>query len=239
MFPFPGLLGDREGPPRPFMYRRAPARPGHTRWKEEGRLKPVHPWWVIDYARTLAMYVTLYPHKALSQTGYVFLCGGTTISWKSAKQTMVATSTNHSEIIALFEATKECVWLRRVIHHVQNTCGLNITPTPTIIYEDNSACVAQIQTGYVKTSLTKHISPKFFYMHELQKKEEIMVTLTKTNENLADLFTKSLPTSTFEKLVQGIGMRRIRDVHKSGGALPWHYLINTNLETKYIIPEEW
>ena len=133
---------------------------------------------------------------------------------------MVATSTNNSEIITLFEATKECVWLRRVIHHIQNTCGLNITLTPTIIYEDNSACVAQIQTGYVKTSVTKHISPKFFYMHELHKKEEIMVTLTKTSENLADLFTKSLPTSIFEKLVQGIAMRRMRNVHKSGGALP-------------------
>jgi hypothetical protein len=58
------------------------------------------------------------PHKALSQTRYVFLCGGITIAWKSAKQTMVATSTNHLEIIVLFEAIKECVWLRRVIRHV-------------------------------------------------------------------------------------------------------------------------
>jgi hypothetical protein len=65
-----------------------------------------------------------------------------------------------------------------------------------------------------------HKTPKFFYMHELQKKEEIMVTLTKTSENLADLFTKSLPTNTFEKLVQGIGMRRVRDAQKSGGTLP-------------------
>jgi hypothetical protein len=39
-------------------------------------------------------------------------------------------------------------------------------------------------------------------MHELQKKGEIMITFTKTSENLADLFTKSLPTSIFEKLVQ-------------------------------------
>ena len=66
-----------------------------------------------------------------------------------------------------------------------------------------------------------------------------MVTLTKTGENLADLFTKSLPTSIFEKLVQGIGMRRMRNVHKSGGALPWHYPINIDIETQYIIPEEW
>ena len=35
------------------------------------------------------------PHKARSQTGYVFTYGGTTISWRSIKQTMVATSSNH------------------------------------------------------------------------------------------------------------------------------------------------
>ena len=48
------------------------------------------------------------PHTAKSQTGYVFLCGGTAISWKSSKQSLVSTSTNHSEIIALYEAAQEC-----------------------------------------------------------------------------------------------------------------------------------
>ena len=41
------------------------------------------------------------PHKARSQTGYVFTVGGTAISWRSQKQTLVATSSNHAEIIAL------------------------------------------------------------------------------------------------------------------------------------------
>ena len=36
------------------------------------------------------------PHKAKSQTGYVFMCGGTIISWRSMKQTISATSSNHS-----------------------------------------------------------------------------------------------------------------------------------------------
>jgi hypothetical protein len=35
----------------------------------------------------------------------VFLHNETTISWKSSKQTLVTTSTNHSEIIALYEAS--------------------------------------------------------------------------------------------------------------------------------------
>jgi hypothetical protein len=39
------------------------------------------------------------PRNAWSQIGYVFLHGGTTISWKSCKQTFVATTINHLEII--------------------------------------------------------------------------------------------------------------------------------------------
>ena len=64
------------------------------------------------------------PHKARSQTGYVFTYNGTTISWRSVKQTMVATSSNHSEILAIHEANRECVWLRSMIQHIQETCGL-------------------------------------------------------------------------------------------------------------------
>jgi hypothetical protein len=157
------------------------------------------------------------PHTCKSQTGYVFLCGGTAISWKSSKQELVSTSTNHSEIMALYEASKECVWLRRMIHHIQQTCGLNTVQTPTIIYEDNAACVAQVQLGYVKSNLTKHINPKFFYAHELQKMNEVRILHTKSCDNLADLFTKSLPASSFERCVRGIGMMRLREIPDSGG----------------------
>jgi hypothetical protein len=53
-------------------------------------------------------------------------------------------STNHSEIIALYEAARECAWLRRVINHIQVSCGIELIGSPTIIYEDNVAYVAQI-----------------------------------------------------------------------------------------------
>jgi hypothetical protein len=100
------------------------------------------------------------PRNARSQTGFVFLCGA--ISWWSVKQTLVATSTNHSKIIALYEATRECVWLRRMINHIQKSYGKGVISTPTIIYEDNAAYVAQMHIVYVKSNLTKHIAPKFF-----------------------------------------------------------------------------
>ena len=157
------------------------------------------------------------PHNGKSQIGFVFLHGGTAISWKSSKQTLTKTSTNHSKIIALYEASRECVWLRRVINHIQQSCGIGSIESPTIIYEDNSACVTQMQTGYIKSNITKHIAPKLFYPHELQESGEINILQIKSCDNLADLFTKSLPTSMFQKFVHDIGMRRLRDLQGSGG----------------------
>ena len=58
------------------------------------------------------------PHNGISQTGFVFLQGGTAISWKSTKQTLLSTSTNHFEIIDLYEASRESIWLRRMINHI-------------------------------------------------------------------------------------------------------------------------
>jgi hypothetical protein len=156
-------------------------------------------------------------HNARSQTGYVFLHCGATISWKSSKQTLVATSTNHSEIIALYEASRECVWLRRMINHIQQSCGIDSMESPTIIYEDNTACVAQMDTSYIKNNITKHIAPKLFYPHQLKQNGEIDILQIKSCDNLADLFTKSLPILIFQKLICGIGMRRLQDLQNLGG----------------------
>ena len=100
-----------------------------------------------------------------------------------------------------------------MILHIPQTCGLNTVQTPTIIYEDNAACcVAQVQSGHVKSNL---INPKFFYAHELPKTNEVRILHTKSRDNLADMFTKSLPASSFERCVRGIGMMRLRDMPDS------------------------
>ena len=80
------------------------------------------------------------------------------------KQTLVATSSNHAEIIALHEVVRECVWLRSIITHIQGTSGLrSTTKESTCIYEDNVACIKLMKQGFIKCDNTKHISPKYFY----------------------------------------------------------------------------
>ncbi|KAJ9559241.1 hypothetical protein OSB04_013855 [Centaurea solstitialis] len=153
------------------------------------------------------------PHKGRSQSGYVFTIGNTAISWRSRKQTLVATSTNHSELLALYEATRECVWLRAVIGHIRSTCDLAHDPDePIVIYEDNAAVIDQAKHGYIKGDTTKHISPKLFFTHEQQTLQKIEVQHIGSEKNHADLFTKSLPKYSVQKHVKAIGLRKLSEL---------------------------
>jgi hypothetical protein len=107
-----------------------------------------------------------------------------------------------------------------MISHIRKSYGLNTANTPTIIYKDNTVCVTQIQTGYVKSNLTKHVTPKFFYPHDVQKQGEIKILQVWSCDNLVDLFTKSLSATTFRKFIQGIGMRSLKDLQRLGGEHP-------------------
>ncbi|XP_035830162.1 uncharacterized protein LOC118479634 [Helianthus annuus] len=100
------------------------------------------------------------PHTGRSQTGYLFTSRGITISWRLVKQTITATSSNHAEILAIHEASQECIWLRTVIQHIRGSCGFSSGDEgPTILHEDNAACIAQLKEGYIKGDRTKHILP--------------------------------------------------------------------------------
>ena len=81
---------------------------------------------------------------------------------------MVATSLNHLKIITIYEANRECIWLRSMIQHIHETCGLfTIKDSSTTLFEDIVECIAHIKGGYIKGDKIIHISPKFFYTHEL------------------------------------------------------------------------
>ena len=50
-----------------------------------------------------------------STSGYVFILGGSAISWKSAKQTCIIRSTMKAEFIALEKTSFEVEWLRNLL----------------------------------------------------------------------------------------------------------------------------
>ena len=69
-----------------------------------------------------------------SQTGYITLKCGAPISWKSTKQIVTATSTDHAELLAFHKATRETVWLWTMVRILDQQCELKIADQPTIIF---------------------------------------------------------------------------------------------------------
>lgn len=81
------------------------------------------------------------------------------ISWRSTKQTLVALGSNNVKMLVLNEAAHECTWLRAVVEHIRSTHELSsIVDVPTMIFEDNFACINQIRKEYIKGDHTKHIA---------------------------------------------------------------------------------
>nr|GFA91194.1 hypothetical protein [Tanacetum cinerariifolium]GFB48495.1 hypothetical protein [Tanacetum cinerariifolium] len=74
-----------------------------------------------------------------SQTRYVFILNGGVVDRKSAKQSIFATSSAEAEYIAAFNASKEAVWVRKLIF------GLRVVPIieePISMYCDNTGAIA-------------------------------------------------------------------------------------------------
>ena len=88
------------------------------------------------------LYTCINSGGEISTSGYVFIQGGAAISWKSSKQTCVASSTAEAEYIALSAAVQEAVWLQQLMSDL-----LNKSIHETTILEDNQStiCLAKNQ----------------------------------------------------------------------------------------------
>jgi len=129
-----------------------------------------------------------------STSGYVFQFGNGTISWSSRKQPTVAKSSTEAEYVALSSATKEAIWLRRLMKDLGK-----LTDASTTIYEDNQGAI-ELAKNAKYHSRTKHIDICHHFVRERVVSNEIRVIYCRTEDMVADIMTKGLPTPTFEKL---------------------------------------
>ena len=129
-----------------------------------------------------------------STTGWDVRWQKATISFGSKKQTSVATSSCHAEIIAASEAAKEAKFYREFAEEL----GFKQT-APTRLLVDNTATV-DLSYNPEYHSRTKHIDRRHFYVRELVEEHILQVQYVNTADNLADFFTKPLPPKTFFKL---------------------------------------
>ena len=129
-----------------------------------------------------------------STTGYVFKLNGRTITWNSKKQSSTALSTSEAEYMALCEASKEAVWLKRILKDLGYEQGT------VVIYEDNQGAIAFTKNN-VNHKRNKHIEVRYHYTRRLVENGEISVEYLPTNYMIADILTKSVSKQQFKSLV--------------------------------------
>ena len=135
-----------------------------------------------------------------SITGYVFLLGGTVVTWKSKKQQTVALSSTEAEYMALSDAVKEVLWLKQFLAGI----GLKSMSTP-MIYEDNEGCKHLAEHPF-EHPRTKHIDIRHHFLRDHIANEELKLVSISTDNMMADMLTKNLHRVKFQRFVGMIGM---------------------------------
>lgn len=137
-----------------------------------------------------------------STSGYIFMLAGGAISWRSAKQTMIATSTMEAEFISCFEATSQGLWLKSFITELRIVDSIS---RPIQIHCDNSSAVFLAKNNR-SGSRSKHIDIKYLSIKERVKFEKVVIKDIDTDSMLADPLTKGMPPFKFKDHVANMGL---------------------------------
>ena len=114
--------------------------------------------------------------------------------------------TSHSNFVAEVEyvaATSvacQAVWMRRVLKDLSHNLQ-----EPTTIFCDNNLAIA-LSKNHVFHNRTKHINIRFRFIRELVNNKEIYLEFCRSEDQLADIFTKPLAKDTFQYLQSYLGM---------------------------------
>ena len=123
------------------------------------------------------------------------MLNGGPISWGSVLQKTVATSTCEAEVVAAVDAVKDAVHVRQLMFDL----GLMDEGTTIQIQEDNSACIAQAESGLRHVRNAKHYEVKLRFLQQHVVDGTVKFVYCPTGEQLADFFTKPLEEDLFMK----------------------------------------
>jgi hypothetical protein len=141
-----------------------------------------------------------------STSGYVFMLGNGAVSWSSKKQPIVTLSTTEAEFVAATTCVCQAIWLRKILEELQfKQIGC------TTIFCDNSSTI-KLSKNPVLHGRSKHIDVKFYFLRDLCKDGTIDLVYCKSEDQIADIFTKALKRELFIKLRELLGVCKLNQL---------------------------
>lgn len=106
-----------------------------------------------------------------------------------------------AEYVAPSMASRELVWLRQLLKDIHNPYH-----DRTVLSMNNQNAIKLIKNPEFHRK-TKHIDIYYHFVRERHTLGDLSVKYVKSEEQLADFFTKALTKERFATLLRGIGMR--------------------------------
>ncbi len=134
-----------------------------------------------------------------STTGYVFTLHGGAIAWSSRLQPTVAASTTEAEYMAASYATKEALWLKKLM------ADLHVPVQAVKIAGDNQGALKLVKHP-IASVRSKHIDVMHHFVRERVARGEVRFDFLQTGAMIADCLTKAVARDKLLKCREGMGM---------------------------------
>ena len=126
----------------------------------------------------------LIPKKSTS--GYLIIFSGGVVSWQSRLQKCVALSTTEAEYIAIVEASKELLWMKKFLQE------LGLQQERYLLYYDSQS-VIHLSNNLTFHSRFKHIDVRYHWIRDALEMKLFFLEKIHTDGNGSDMMTKPIP----------------------------------------------
>lgn len=137
-----------------------------------------------------------------STTGFIFKIFGCSVTWCTRKQQSVAISSTEAEYVALSIAVSKACWLKALLIDF----NVVLTNKPIEIFEDNQSAI-HVAKNPSNHKRLKHVDIRYHFVRHKVEDKTIKINYIKTEDQIADLFTKPLGKYSFEKFKTKIGLQ--------------------------------
>lgn len=154
-----------------------------------------------DFAGGFSSETSEDPVSVFSRTGYVIYYYGCPLIWVSKLRSEISMPTVEAEYIALSQAMRDVIPLMDQIAEMDGIFN-DKSPKPVLhckLFEDNNGALELAKSPRYRPR-TKHIAIKYHHFREHVKLGKVSINAIDTTEQIADIFTKGLPTISFDYL---------------------------------------
>ena len=154
-----------------------------------GRHASVGLTYTKDYA-ALAGHADASWETRNSTSGWVVHWQSAAVYWGSRKQHSVALSSCEAEIIALSEAAKDVIYLRKFLKGIDGA----LVDGPTSLATDSQSA-RDVSYNPQHHDRMKHVARRHFFIRDMVESFEITVPFVRTHDNIADFLTKGMKSA--------------------------------------------